>query len=71
MYRQFYAGMAFEYLPLFALLLFLSVFVANAVRLLRRRPADFEPLARLPLADSCENEGALGAAPVTERGTHG
>ncbi len=53
MYRQFYAGMGFGHLPLFALLLFLTVFVAVVLRVtvFGRRP-ELDRLARLPLDEA-------------------
>ena len=50
MYAQFYAHMPWKELPMFALLLFLTVFVAVVLRVVVfMRPAELEPLARLPL----------------------
>jgi hypothetical protein len=52
MYASFYAGMRCAELPLFALLLFLCLFVVVVVRLtLIKRREDFEPVAHLPLQD--------------------
>jgi hypothetical protein len=53
MYGQFYAGMSLAGLPLFALFLFLAVFVAVVLRvtLLGRRP-ELDRMARLPLEDA-------------------
>ncbi len=63
MYKQFYAGMAFEYLPLFALVLFMAVFIGTAVRLLLRRSSDYDPLAQLPLSGPPETTTLLTSAP--------
>lgn len=52
MYAQFYAGMRFTELPLFALLLFFVTFVAVVVKVtLITRRSDLESIARLPLDD--------------------
>jgi cbb3-type cytochrome oxidase subunit 3 len=52
MYQQFFAGMPFAELPLFALLLFFTTFVGVVVRVsARRRRAEMDRLARLPLDD--------------------
>jgi len=52
MYAQFYAGSRLVDLPLFALLLFVTTFVAVLVRTgLARRRGDYEGVARLPLDD--------------------
>ncbi len=53
MKQQFYAGMELAHLPLFTLVLFVSVFLIVVVRMfVFRRAEHFENLARLPLADS-------------------
>lgn len=50
MYAQFYAHMPWKELPVFALLLFLTVFVGVVLRVvIFMRPSELEPLARLPL----------------------
>ncbi|MCG5055373.1 MAG: CcoQ/FixQ family Cbb3-type cytochrome c oxidase assembly chaperone [Myxococcales bacterium] len=59
MYRQFYQGMSFADLPLLALLLFFSTFVAVILRVtLFRKRNDFDHVARLPL-----DEGACPVSP--------
>ena len=59
MWKSFYAGMEFTYLPLFTLILFLAVFfgVVAWVYGLRRR-GDFDAMASLPLNDSAQSPGA-------------
>ncbi len=37
--------------PLLAMALFIAVFVASIIRLARRRAADYDEIARLPLED--------------------
>jgi cytochrome c oxidase cbb3-type subunit IV len=50
MYRQFYEGMDLAVLPLFALVLFVAVFVGVFIRTyVLRRAGDFDNLARMPL----------------------
>ena len=50
MYAQFYAHMPWKELPVFALLLFLTVFVGVVLRVvIFTRPSELETLARLPL----------------------
>jgi len=50
MYAQFYAHMPWRELPIFALLLFVTVFSAVVVKfVLFTSRADLDPLARLPL----------------------
>jgi hypothetical protein len=48
---DFFAASPLMVLPVLALLLFLCVFTAATWRAVRRKPAELEPLARLPLAD--------------------
>ena len=53
MYGQFYAGSRLVDFALFALLLFVAMFVAVVVRLtLVKRRSDFDAVSRLPLADN-------------------
>ena len=53
MYRSFYAGMSLTDLPLFALVLFMAVFLAVIVRTwVFRRREEFDALSRLPFDDS-------------------
>lgn len=55
MYKQFFAGMEFTALPLFALGLFLVFFVMVGVRVfVLRARADFDAVAALPLNDQPE-----------------
>ena len=50
MYKQFYAGMSYADLPLFALLFFFGVFVVVVLRqYLVKRKSDYDDVARLPL----------------------
>lgn len=57
MYKQFFAGMEFTALPLFALALFLVFFVAVTVRVFAlHRKADFDAVAALPLNDESESK---------------
>ena len=50
MFGQFYSGMRWTALPVFALILFLATFLAVVVRtLLPAKRAELERLARLPL----------------------
>jgi hypothetical protein len=52
MYKQYFAGMEFTALPLFALFFFLVLFLAVGVRLfLVKRPKDFDRDASMPLSD--------------------
>ncbi|WP_224364486.1 CcoQ/FixQ family Cbb3-type cytochrome c oxidase assembly chaperone [Hyalangium versicolor] len=64
MYRQFYQGMDWTHLPLFALLFFLAVFLGVVAWLfLARRSQDFEAAALLPLLDqgpSRQDSGGTG-----------
>jgi cytochrome c oxidase cbb3-type subunit 4 len=61
MYRQFYSGMDLTHLPLFALFLFLGVFLGVVAYLfVARRSRDFEGLALLPLAEQGAPEQATG-----------
>jgi hypothetical protein len=53
MFAQFYAGMRWSALPLFALLLFLGTFLVVLLRtLLGARRDDVDRLARLPLEEN-------------------
>jgi hypothetical protein len=50
MYAQFYAHMPWRELPIFALLLFVTVFAAVVLKfVVFTSRAELEPLARLPL----------------------
>jgi cytochrome c oxidase cbb3-type subunit 4 len=52
MFGQFYAGMHWSALPLFALLLFLTIFLVVLVRtILFAKRAEVDRLSRLPLDD--------------------
>lgn len=52
MYKQFYQGMTLTELPLFTLILFLSVFLGVVAWLFAvRRGGDYEALAQLPLGE--------------------
>ncbi len=52
MYKTFYEGMGLGALPLFALVLFVSLFVVVVVRtFVLRRARDFDRLAAMPLGD--------------------
>jgi cytochrome c oxidase cbb3-type subunit IV len=52
MKQQFYEGMELAHLPLFALVLFMAVFLIVVVRMfVFRRAEHFDNLARLPIAD--------------------
>lgn len=52
MFGQFYAGMHWTSLPVFALILFLTVFLVVVVRtILLAKRDDVDKLARLPLED--------------------
>lgn len=52
MYKQFFAGMEWTSLPLFALWLFLAMFALMALRtFLYKSARDFEPQSRMPLSD--------------------
>ena len=53
MYREFFAHHPMLALPVLSLLLFIAVFALIVARTLRRRPAQFDALAALPL-DSAE-----------------
>lgn len=68
-YGQFYAHMPWKELPIFALLLFLTVFVGVVLRyVVFMRPSELEPLARLPLeADDGEGRVPARACDVCER----
>ncbi|NMO21964.1 CcoQ/FixQ family Cbb3-type cytochrome c oxidase assembly chaperone [Pyxidicoccus fallax] len=55
MYKQFYQGMALTELPLFALVLFIMVFLGVCAWVFGvRRSRDFDTLARMPLAERGE-----------------
>jgi cytochrome c oxidase cbb3-type subunit 4 len=55
MYKQFYAGMSLTELPLFALVLFIAVFLGVCAWVFGvRRSRDFDSLARMPLAEQGE-----------------
>lgn len=52
MKQQFYEGMDLTFLPLFTLVLFVSVFMIVVVRMfVFRRAEHFDRLSRLPIAD--------------------
>ncbi len=52
MYKQFFSGMEWTSLPLFALGLFLAMFLLMVLRtFLYKTPRDFEPASQLPLFD--------------------
>ncbi|QSQ24120.1 CcoQ/FixQ family Cbb3-type cytochrome c oxidase assembly chaperone [Pyxidicoccus parkwayensis] len=51
MYKQFYEGMELTHLPLFALWLFIAVFLGVCVWVFgARRSRDFDALAQMPLS---------------------
>ncbi|MBZ4416920.1 CcoQ/FixQ family Cbb3-type cytochrome c oxidase assembly chaperone [Myxococcus sp. RHSTA-1-4] len=55
MYKQFYQGMALTELPLFALVLFIMVFLGVVAWVFGvRRSRDFDTLAQMPLAERGE-----------------
>ncbi len=57
MYKQFFAGMSFTALPLFALALFLVFFALVFLRTFAfRSKRDFDAMASLPLHDSEESK---------------
>lgn len=57
MYKQFFAGMSFTALPLFALALFLVFFALVFVRTFAfRSKHDFDAVASMPLDDSEERK---------------
>lgn len=57
MYRQFFSNLDSAALPLFAMALFLTLFVAVLVRtFVLRTKADYQPLAALPLEDDAVKE---------------
>jgi len=61
MYAQFYSHMPWQELPIFALLLFLGVFVTVVLRyVVFMRASELEPLARLPLEPD-DGAGRLSA----------
>jgi cytochrome c oxidase cbb3-type subunit 4 len=52
MYRQFYEGTGLTHLPVFALVLFMFVFVAAIVRMfVFGRSGDYDHLARIPISE--------------------
>lgn len=52
MFKQFFAGMEWTELPLFALGLFIAMFVLMTLRtFVYKTKGDFEPAAQLPLFD--------------------
>ena len=52
MYKTFYEGMSLSELPLFALVLFVSLFLVVVVRtFVLRRARDFDRLAAMPLGE--------------------
>jgi cytochrome c oxidase cbb3-type subunit 4 len=58
MFGQFYAGMRWTALPLFALLLFLTVFLVVVLRtILLAKRDEIDRLARLPLEDETRGPG--------------
>ncbi|QDE70449.1 MULTISPECIES: cbb3-type cytochrome oxidase subunit 3 [Myxococcus] len=55
MYKQFYQGMSLTELPLFALVLFIAVFLGVVAWVfVARRSGDFDTLARMPLSEKGE-----------------
>lgn len=56
MYQEFYRGSQYLDLPLFALLLFMAVFVGTAIWLfvVQRKSPRFDRLSALPLEDETE-----------------
>jgi cbb3-type cytochrome oxidase subunit 3 len=66
MYKQFFQGMDYTHLPLFALLFFVALFVGVLVHVLFvRRRSDYDAVASLPLADAPASRGlpAGGSSP--------
>jgi len=58
MFGQFYAGMHWTALPLFALILFLTVFLVVVLRtILLAKRDEIDRLARLPLEDETGGPG--------------
>lgn len=52
MWQAYFAGLKTTELPIFAMVLFISIFALMLVRtLVYRQKADFDPLAAMPLAD--------------------
>lgn len=49
MYREFFAQHPMLALPVMSLVIFVAVFAMIVVRTMRRRPAQFDALAALPL----------------------
>ena len=55
MFKEFFAGMPFTALPIFALLLFMSFFVLMVLRTFAfKTKGDFQPQSELPLSDGKE-----------------
>lgn len=55
MFKQFFAGMEFTALPIFALLLFMSFFALVVLRTFAfKTKGDFQPHSELPLSDGKE-----------------
>jgi len=55
MFKQFFAGMEFTALPIFALWLFMGIFVLMALRVfVFNSVRDYEPASQLPLNDGNE-----------------
>ncbi|MFY1829710.1 cbb3-type cytochrome oxidase subunit 3 [Myxococcus fulvus] len=55
MYKQFYQGMTLEELPLFALVLFIAVFLGVCAWVFgARRSQDFDALSQMPLSERGE-----------------
>ncbi len=70
MYASFYAHMRAGDLPIFALLLFLCLFMVVVVRMMwLKRREDFDPLAHLPLVDDARGEAAPPARPHEVKGS--
>ncbi len=55
MFKQFFAGMEFTALPIFALLLFMTFFALVVLRTFAfKTKGDFQPHSELPLSDGKE-----------------
>jgi len=55
MFKQHFAGMEFTALPIFALLLFMSIFLLMVLRTFAfKTKGDFKPHSELPLSDGKE-----------------
>jgi cytochrome c oxidase cbb3-type subunit 4 len=55
MFRQFFAGMEWSFLPLFAMGVFLTVFTLVVVRVfVLQKRSEFDALAALPLDDGTQ-----------------